>query len=202
MPFSITGAPASTLTPPPTPAARMPSNARCAVIASALMPTTSFGRPGRCTSPADTMVVTPPCRHDSIQPSWFWRGVQSPNTGCTCESIRPGASAVPRASITRAARSVSQSCSRPSAAIRPSSITTVSASRIGRSMSPDSISPTLRITTLPDFSVPAAIAISLLPVRVPRAADAAGAAASAGRPCLRFRGAAIHRCAPAGARCR
>ena len=68
MPFSITGAPASTLTPPPTPAARMPSNARCAVIASALTPTMSLGRPGRCTSPAEIIVVTPPCRHDSIQP--------------------------------------------------------------------------------------------------------------------------------------
>ncbi len=39
------------------------------------------GRPGRWTSPAETMVVTPPCRKLSIQFSWFWRGVQSPNTG-------------------------------------------------------------------------------------------------------------------------
>ena len=56
MPFSITGAPASTLTPP----GRKLSKARCAVIASAFRPTMSFGRPGRCTSPAEIIVVTPP----------------------------------------------------------------------------------------------------------------------------------------------
>ena len=39
---------------------RKPSKARCAVMASALTPTTSRGRPGRCTSPAETMLVTPP----------------------------------------------------------------------------------------------------------------------------------------------
>ena len=87
MPFSITGAPASTFTP----AGRKLWNARCAVIASALSPTMSFGRPGRCTSPAEIIVVTPPLSVESIQPSWFWRGVQSPNTGCTWLSIRPGA---------------------------------------------------------------------------------------------------------------
>mgnify|MGYP007007741248 CR=1 FL=1 len=69
----------------------------------------SLGRPGRCTSPADTMVVTPPFMVESIQPIWFWRGVQSPNTGCTWLSIRPGATQVWRASITVLAWSVSQS---------------------------------------------------------------------------------------------
>ena len=86
MPCSITGAPASTLTPP----GRKLSNARCAVMASAFSPTMSLGRPGRCTSPAEIIVVTPPFIVESIQPSWFWRGVQSPNTGCTWLSIRPG----------------------------------------------------------------------------------------------------------------
>ena len=146
----MTGAPASTFTPPPTPAARMPSNARWAVIASAFSPTMSLGRPGRWTSPAEIIVVTPPFRHDSIQPSWFWRGVQSPNTGWTCESISPGASVVPRQSMVVRACSVSQSAARPIATIRPSSTTTVSASRIGASMSPESIRPTFRITTLPE----------------------------------------------------
>ena len=162
IPFSITGAPASTFTPPPTPAARIPSNARCAVIASAFTPVTSLGRPGRCTSPAEIIVVTPPFMHDSIQPSWFCRGVQSPNTGCTCESISPGASAVPRQSITRRGLSQSQSACLPTAAISPSSTTIVSASRIGASMSPESIRPTLRITTLPDDSVAAVTAICAL----------------------------------------
>ena len=43
MPFSITGAPARTFTPP----GLKLSNARCAVMASALSPTMSLGRPGR-----------------------------------------------------------------------------------------------------------------------------------------------------------
>jgi len=55
------------------------------------------------------MVVTPPFMVESIQPIWFWRGVQSPNTGCTWLSIRPGATQVWRASITVLAWSVSQS---------------------------------------------------------------------------------------------
>ena len=87
MPGSITGAPAWTFTP----LARKFENVRCAVIASALSPTMSRGRPGVCTSPAETIVVTPPCRQESIQPSWFCRGVQSPATGWTWLSIRPGA---------------------------------------------------------------------------------------------------------------
>ena len=34
-------------------------------------------------APAETIVVTPPCKDESIQPSWFCRGVQSPATGWT-----------------------------------------------------------------------------------------------------------------------
>src|SRR3546814_15292607 len=67
----------------------------------------SLGRPGRCTSPAEIMVVTPPLRNDSIQLSWLWRGVQSPNTGCTWLSMRPGATVVPLASTVLAAPDVS-----------------------------------------------------------------------------------------------
>src|SRR5512145_1407721 len=145
MPFSSTGAPASTFTPP----GRKLWNARCAVIASAFRPTMSFGRPGRCTSPAEIMVVTPPLSVESIQPSWFCRGVQSPNTGCTWLSIRPGARHTPLASISVSGRAVSQSFCLPTWVIRPSIATTVSASRIGRSRSPDSNRPTLRTTSLP-----------------------------------------------------
>ena len=145
MPFSITGAPACTLTPP----GRNASKLRCAVIASAFRPTMSLGRPGRCTSPAEIMVVTPPLRNESIQPSWLCRGVQSPNTGWTWLSIRPGESAVPLASIVTCAPERSKSRSLPTATMRPLSAMIVSASRIGRFRSPDSISPTLRITIFP-----------------------------------------------------
>ena len=72
------------------PEGRKLANVRCAVMASALTPMGSLGRPGRCTSPAETNVVTPPLTHESIQPSWFCRGVQSPNTGWQWLSIRPG----------------------------------------------------------------------------------------------------------------
>ena len=109
MPCSSTGAPACSLTPP----GRKFENARCAVIASALTPTTSLGRPGRWTSPAEIMVVTPPWRKLSIQFSWLWRGVQSPNTGCTWLSIRPGASVVPFALTTTSALPMSTSWARP-----------------------------------------------------------------------------------------
>ena len=147
MPFSMMGAPASTLTPP----GRKLSKARCAVMASAFRPTMSLGRPGRCTSPAEIMVVTPPFMVESIQPSWFWRGVQSPKTGCTWLSIRPGATQVWCTSITVRACAMSQSLALPTATIRPSCTTMVSASRMGRSMSPDSSKPMLVMTTLPDF---------------------------------------------------
>ena len=46
-----------------------------------------------------------------------WRGVKSPNTGWQCESISPGITVVPRASITVSA---SPSSPRPTAAMRPS----------------------------------------------------------------------------------
>src|SRR6202046_706191 len=95
IPGSITGAPACTFTP----LARKFEKQRCAVIAIALSPTMSRGRPGVWTSPADTIVVTPPCRQESIQLSWLCRGVQSPATGWTWLSIRPGASATPWASV-------------------------------------------------------------------------------------------------------
>src|ERR1700733_4992739 len=63
--------------------------------------------------------------------------------------MRPGASVVPRASIRTSARSVSQSGCRPTAAIRPDSMTTVSASRMGLFISPESITATLVIPTFP-----------------------------------------------------
>ena len=144
MPGSITGAPAITLTPP----GRKLSNARCAKIAIALTPTTSRGRPGMCTSPAEIMVVTPPLRKLSIQPIWFCRGVQSPATGWTWLSISPGVTVVPLASTMVVAPSVSTSLARPIAVILPFSATMVSASRIGFSSMPESSSPILRITSL------------------------------------------------------
>jgi hypothetical protein len=126
-------------------------------MASAFTPTMSRGRPGRCTSPAEIMVVTPPFRLLSIQRSWFCRGVQSPNAGCTWLSISPGDNALPFASIMTRAPSVSQSAARPTATMRPPSATMVSASRRGFSSAPDSSSPILRITSLPScFSGPAA----------------------------------------------
>src|SRR5574337_96808 len=158
IPFSMTGAPASTLTPP----GRKLSKARCAVMARALRPTMSLGRPGRCTSPAEIMVVTPPCRVESIQPIWPWRGVQSPKTGCTWLSIRPGHTQVLRASITTSGAEVSQSDSLPTETIRPSFTTMVSASRTGRSMSPDSSRPMFLMTSLPDLPEATASAMDLL----------------------------------------
>ena len=140
----MTGAPACTFTPP----GRSVQNDRCAKIAIAFNPTTSRGRPGMCTSPAEIMVVTPPCRKLSIQPIWFCRGVQSPATGCTWLSIRPGVTVVPWASTTVVAPSMSTSFSRPIAVIFPFSATMVSASRIGFSKAPDSNNPILRITSL------------------------------------------------------
>ena len=108
----------------------------------------SRGRPGVCTSPAETIVVTPPCRQESIQPSWFCRGVQSPATGWTWLSISPGASAAPWASIVVVAPAMSRSSARPIAAMRPLIATIASASRIGFARSPLSIRPMLRIDEL------------------------------------------------------
>ena len=59
IPCSITGRPGEDLLRRQD---EMREKARCAKIAMAFSPTMSFGRPGVCTSPAETMVVTPPCR--------------------------------------------------------------------------------------------------------------------------------------------
>ena len=50
-------------------------------IASAFSPTTSFGRPGTCGSPAEIIVVTPPWSDDSMKSTVRWRGVKSPKIG-------------------------------------------------------------------------------------------------------------------------
>src|SRR5438093_1561318 len=57
----------------------------------------SLGRPGRWTSPAEIAVVTPPFMPESMKSMVRWRGVKSPKTGWTCESISPGSTVVPRA---------------------------------------------------------------------------------------------------------
>ena len=67
----VTGAPPWTLTPE----GRKFSYQRCAAIAIAFSPTMSFGRPGAWTSPAEIIVVTPPCSELSIQFNCCWRGV-------------------------------------------------------------------------------------------------------------------------------
>src|SRR6185312_5918216 len=72
-------------------AGRTVSHERCAAIASAFTPDRSLGRPGRCTSDADIIIVTAPCIELSIQPIIDCRGVQSANTTCAWESISPGA---------------------------------------------------------------------------------------------------------------
>ena len=146
MPGSITGAPAWIFMPP----GRNAVKARCAKIAMALRPTMSLGRPGVCTSPAEIIVVTPPCSVESIQLIWLWRGVQSPATGWTWLSMRPGDTAQPCASTVVFAPSVSRSLKRPTAVIRPSTATIVSASRIGRPMSPLSSRPMFLMTSLPE----------------------------------------------------
>src|SRR5262249_57241070 len=98
----------------------------------------SLGRPGRCTSPAEIMVVRPPLSPDSMKSTVRWRGVKSPKTGWQCESMRPGTTVLPRASMTVSA---STSSARPTAAMVPSATTTLSASRSGRAMSPDTMAP-------------------------------------------------------------
>src|SRR6185295_967906 len=69
-------------------------------MASALSPTMSLGRPGRCTSPAEIMVVMPPLRPESMKSIVRCRGVKSPKTGWQYESMRPGTTVLPRGSIT------------------------------------------------------------------------------------------------------
>ena len=68
------------------------------------------------------MVVTPPFRLESIQPIWFWRGVQSPATGWTWLSMRPGVTYFPAPSMTTALAGASTVA--PMAAILPSRIST------------------------------------------------------------------------------
>src|SRR5205085_12415810 len=75
-------------------------------------------------------------------------GVQSPATGWTWLSVRPGARVVPLASTIVVALSVLASLSRRMADILPFSATIVSAARIGLSMAPESNRPILRITSL------------------------------------------------------
>ena len=98
----------------------------------------SFGRPGRCTSPAEIMVVTPPWSPDSMKSTVRWRGVKSPKTGWQWESMRPGMTVAPAASMTVSA---SPSRPRPTAAIRPSSMAMASPSSSGSATSPDTICP-------------------------------------------------------------
>ena len=75
------------------------------------------------------------------------RGVKSPNTGWQWESISPGTTVLPRASITVSA---SPSSPRPTAVMRPSSMAMVSPSRSGRAMSPETICPMLRMSVFID----------------------------------------------------
>src|SRR5262252_466444 len=103
----------------------------------------SLGRPGRCTSPAEIMVVRPPLSPDSMKSTVRWRGVKSPKTGWQCESMRPGITVLPRASMTVSA---STSSPRPTAAMVPSATTMLSASRSGRAMSPDTMAPMFLIS--------------------------------------------------------
>ena len=70
-------------------------NALCARMARALTPAGSVGRPGRCGSPAEMSVVTPPLTCASIQPIVESRGVKSPNTGWTWGSMSPGTTVPP-----------------------------------------------------------------------------------------------------------
>src|SRR5438552_4612999 len=137
MPSSRMGAPASTFTPP----GRKLAYAFAATMASALRPTMSLGRPGRCTSPAEIAVVTPPFMPESRKSIVRCRGVKSPKTGWTCESMRPGITVVPRQSMTVSA---SSSSARPTPVITPSRSTRESASRTGRRRSPLTRSPMLR----------------------------------------------------------
>ena len=104
----------------------------------------SLGRPGRCTSPAEIIVVMPPLRPDSMKSIVRWRGVKSPNTGWQCESMRPGTTVLPRASMTVSA---SSSRPRPTATILPSAATIESPSSSGFAMSPDTICPMFLIST-------------------------------------------------------
>src|SRR3990172_3387137 len=118
-------------------------------MASALSPTTSLGRPGRWTSPAEIMVVSTPLSPDSMKSNVRWRGVKSPKTGWQWESSNPGITVVPLASMTVSA---SPSSPLPTAEIFPPSITIVSPSSSGRWRSPETIAPIPRITVFISLS--------------------------------------------------
>ena len=87
-------------------------------------------------------VVTPPFMAESMKSTVRWRGVKSPKTGCTWESMSPGITVVPLASITTSASSSSR---RPTAVILPSWITIESASSCGARMSPLTSVPMFRM---------------------------------------------------------
>ena len=76
------------------------ANDVCARIASAFTPAGSVGRPGVWGSPAEIIVVVPPCRYESMKSTWSCRGVKSPITGCVWLSQKPGVTVAPAASIT------------------------------------------------------------------------------------------------------
>ena len=94
-------------------------------------------------------MVTPPCRVESIQPSWFCRGVQSPDDGVDVAVDQAGRDDGPlRVDDGRRALGVDVlRAARPRDP--PSTATIVSASRIGLSIAPDSRRPMLRINVLP-----------------------------------------------------
>src|SRR5919106_3011194 len=75
-----------------------------------------------------------------------WRGVKSPSVGWTCESISPGRTVAPAASIARSMPVASTSPSAPTPAIRPSRTTTVSPSSRAASMFPETMVPAFLIT--------------------------------------------------------
>ena len=66
-------------------------------------------------------------------------GVKSPTVGCTCESMRPGSTVVPFASMTVSASLLPTSP--PTASIRPSTIEMTSPSMSGMPRSPETIWP-------------------------------------------------------------
>ena len=93
------------------------------------------------TSPAETIVVTPPCRQ--LDPAELVAGVQSPQTGCTWLSISPGAS-VP--GIDRNGGTSGVDVFFPADELHQPP-QTVSASRMGRSRSPLRRIPIFRISS-------------------------------------------------------
>src|SRR5713226_6826541 len=89
------------------------------------------------------MVVMPPLRPESMKSIARWRGVKSPKTGWQCESMRPGITVLPLASMTVSA---SPSSPFPTATILPLSATIESPSSSGLVMSPETIWPMFLIS--------------------------------------------------------